>query len=630
MEVLTPARALCRALLVSYLGLTLVAGGCESESLTLLVQLRTNYRVGLEFERVELRWRHLGEDGVAGPATMAADLAVTSETTATAGFVVAELANPPRGSLLVEVRLMRGSMVVATDERLVLFRQTSAVTLLVSRECEGVMCPLEGMSACVGGVCVDPRCTPEAVEFCPSDCSADAECVAADAPACVGGLCFAGTCVGLLDHSQCPTGTCDAVVGCDDGPVCVVDTDCPPGALACEVGLCLAETCFTQADDSLCPSGRCDEVTECEAPPCNPAGPGSSIVELSVGWSHACARTSAGTVHCWGNNESGQLGDGTLVDRPTPVMVQGLSDAVEIAASRAHTCARRATMQVVCWGSNSTGQLGDGTDISSPTPVPVAGLADAESITAGQGHTCARRSSNEVACWGRNDQGQLGDGSMDNRNAPVAVVGLTDAAQVSASSSFACARRTTGEVACWGDNRARQLGDPTLFTWDDAPTPVAVVGVSGVDNINAGQASACAQRGTGEVLCWGDFEELPGGEGTLGSGSPTPVAVAGYANATSMDGSCCHRCVLLGAGNISCLGDNRQGQCGDGTVEYAPMPVGARCVTDAVEIAAGGRSTCARRASGEVLCWGLNDQGQLGDGTMTNHLTPTAVVGLPP
>lgn len=103
--------------------------------------------------------------------------------------------------------------------------------------------------------------------------------------------------------------------------------------------------------------------------------PEGSAAMVSVGGGFACALTRAGAVRCWGANERGQLGDGTALDRSTPVEVVGLGSGVRsIAAGGSHACALTVSGAVRCWGANDHGQLGDQTTTDRPTPVPVDGL----------------------------------------------------------------------------------------------------------------------------------------------------------------------------------------------------------------------------------------------------------------
>lgn len=93
------------------------------------------------------------------------------------------------------------------------------------------------------------------------------------------------------------------------------------------------------------------------------------VEQLVSSGRHHCARMAAGTVWCWGQNGHGQLGDGTAVDRSTPVQVVDLFDVVDVAVGPLHSCALRRDGEVLCWGENRHGQLGDGTAVDNPTPV---------------------------------------------------------------------------------------------------------------------------------------------------------------------------------------------------------------------------------------------------------------------
>src|SRR5438270_3879550 len=148
-------------------------------------------------------------------------------------------------------------------------------------------------------------------------------------------------------------------------------------------------------------------------------------IRLAAAGSHACAILDDGTVACWGNNDYGQLGDGTFTTRTSPVAVTNLSGVVSIAAGAFSTCAIVGSGAVRCWGNNFDGQLGTGGVVSSATPEAVVGLTNAISVAAGSAHTCAARSDGTVLCWGDNSFGQLGTGTVGGHSyVPVQSGGL--------------------------------------------------------------------------------------------------------------------------------------------------------------------------------------------------------------
>src|SRR5262249_17333803 len=156
--------------------------------------------------------------------------------------------------------------------------------------------------------------------------------------------------------------------------------------------------CWGQADQGQTGSGTQPAY---QSTPADVAGLGAGATAIAAGSYHACALTNAGSVMCWGRNDSGQLGNPAPGPIATPVEVQGLASPVKaIAAGTAHTCAVLETGDVMCWGGNDHGELGDGTTTARAVPAPVVGLSSgAAAVALGVEHTCALLQTGGVECW---------------------------------------------------------------------------------------------------------------------------------------------------------------------------------------------------------------------------------------
>ena len=152
------------------------------------------------------------------------------------------------------------------------------------------------------------------------------------------------------------------------------------------------------------------------------SGLGSGVTQISVGGLHACALTDAGAVLCWGFNFDGQVGDGTednIRIVPTQI-IDGGATVVEVGGGfRGHGCAFF-VQSIVCWGDNDAGQVGDGTTNDRLRPIEIGqwpSVPSTVSLAAGDAHLCVLTTQQlwHIRCTGANESGQLGDGTTTDR-----------------------------------------------------------------------------------------------------------------------------------------------------------------------------------------------------------------------
>gem|GEM_PF-2254638 len=249
-----------------------------------------------------------------------------------------------------------------------------------------------------------------------------------------------------------------------------------------------------------------DGTTQNRTVPVQVYGPGgqgylTDIVAIAAGLDHSLALRSDGTVWAWGCNSGGRLGDGSTENRTVPVQVYGpggqgyLTDIVALAAGSSHSLALRSDGTVWAWGYNGNGQLGDGTTINRSTPVQVKGpggagyLTGVVAVAAGWYHSLAVSSDGTAWAWGENTYGTLGDGTGANRATPVQVAGPDGAGYLAGVAALAGGRFHTlalgndGGVWSWGFNGFGQRGDgapmqtatPVQTGWDVLPPALTAV-----------------------------------------------------------------------------------------------------------------------------------------------------------
>jgi alpha-tubulin suppressor-like RCC1 family protein len=374
------------------------------------------------------------------------------------------------------------------------------------------------------------------------------------------------------------------------------------------------------------------------------------VAAISAGGEHACGIVN-GDAYCWGENFSGELGDGANTNSAVPVAVDtsgvlaGQTLAL-VSSGYSHTCALNAAGQAYCWGLNSNGQLGDGNTTNSSVPVAVdtSGVLAGKTltqITSGIVDTCALDSAGAAYCWGANSYGQLGDGGTTNSSVPVAVRTTTTLAgrsltQITVGYESTCVLDSAGTAYCWGLNSYGQLGDGNT-TSSSVPVAVDSTGLptgQALAQLSAGWYHTCAVDSAGAAYCWGrNSAGQLGDASSFSSSVPVAVDTAGALAGqiiTQVTSGANDTCALDAAGDSYCWGANSYGQLGDGSTTNSAVPVavntgGALAGKALTQISAGIWHTCGLDAAGAPYCWGGNASGQLGDDSYSPSAVPVPV-----
>ncbi|MGA2220008.1 MAG: InlB B-repeat-containing protein, partial [Terracidiphilus sp.] len=274
----------------------------------------------------------------------------------------------------------------------------------------------------------------------------------------------------------------------------------------------------------------------------------TSILKLGGRGYHSVAVKSDGTVWTWGWDEYGALGIGVAdanYDYPVPVEVQGVTNPIMVTSGFQFSVALMQDQTLMAWGNNEEGEIGDGTTANRLTPVAVPGIDQVVWVSAGWTHVVAIRADGTVWTWGANNwqgafdcedtydnnnlgffcgYGMLGDGTENDHYTPEQVPGLSGAIMALGGDSSTSVLLRDGTVWTFGSNGAGQLGVPNIY---QSLVPVQVQGLCSAVYIMTRDFHNEALCTDGTLWSWGS-----GTSGELGNGamnnSAVPVQVTSY------------------------------------------------------------------------------------------------------
>jgi alpha-tubulin suppressor-like RCC1 family protein len=374
---------------------------------------------------------------------------------------------------------------------------------------------------------------------------------------------------------------------------------------------------------------------------------------LSATERHVCAFAPGGNLQCWGNNSSGQLGNGTIGGvADAPVRVEGPAFE-QVSVGAFHTCALTAEGQAYCWGNGSLGALGTGSTANTGSPAAVDTEVRFTSIGSGARFTCGLSTDSEAWCWGAAAQNQIGTAAPETcaigastqpcATRPVRVSGGHVFTRLEVGLWNGCGLTQQGSALCWGNNSFGQLG---IGSKGQPSQPVAVSGGLAFRQLSVGAAHMCGVAADGQAYCWGANFYGNLGNGTS-SESLTPSMVSGghsFAAIRASDGNniLIHSCAIDESGTAYCWGANLEGKLGIASAlpicspplgaspifqqpcSTVPHPVETGLRFTAIEL--GNTATCAISTQRRAYCWGSNLLAQLGNASIeTWTASPTPV-----
>lgn len=360
-------------------------------------------------------------------------------------------------------------------------------------------------------------------------------------------------------------------------------------------------------------------------PPADAPPPPPAWHLVSAGLTHTCGIDDATrALWCWGQNDRGQLGDGSMRDRNRPdrVFVSAPRTWIAVAAGGTHTCAIEEGGALWCWGNNDRGQLGDGSRNGTVVPVRVGEDQPWQVLAAGDASTCAIDGNGALACWGEGTSFRLGTGdSLDHTSPALVVSTVTRWSDVAIYRDHACGLGD-GDVWCWGNNDFGQVtGVPTPA--DRTEEPVMVM--AGATDVDVGQAHTCAVGAPSRILrCWGSDGSGQFGDG-IGNSGPGPVDNDSAGAFVQVDTAFGSTCGIRMDGALLCWGENYYGVIGLGEDLIHPLPTVIAPGTRWKQVTTQVHHSCALTEAGALWCTGRDQVGQLGLGTGGPVRRPVAV-----
>ena len=359
-----------------------------------------------------------------------------------------------------------------------------------------------------------------------------------------------------------------------------------------------------------------------------------------------------GSLWSWGyNNNWGSLGDGTTINRSSPVQIGSLTDWATPCGTqgRSNFCVKK-DGTLWAWGGGANGQLGLNSTVDYSSPVQVGSLTDWHRVFGGAYFAIAVKTDGTLWSWGDGDgrgsddpTGQLAQGDKISRSSPTQVGSLTD---WNGESSAILEAGYPLKLAGWTYGAGVIKDDGTLWTWggrygnslpsSDAgnygeagqstrtltSSPVQVGSLTDWKTIHGNSSySGLAAKTDGTLWAWGTNTSGQLGQGDVVNRS-SPTQVGSLTTWKSVGAGYNSSIAVKTDGTLWTWGQNTAGQGGNGDVVQRSSPVQVGSLTDWSVVSSGYEYSKVLKADGTLWIWGTNNFGQLGQGDVVSRSSP--------
>ncbi|MBS7787869.1 T9SS type A sorting domain-containing protein [Flavobacterium sp. CYK-55] len=347
--------------------------------------------------------------------------------------------------------------------------------------------------------------------------------------------------------------------------------------------------------------------------------------QIAAGDSHSLALKSDGTLWAWGLNDKGQLGDGTTINKITPIQIGSDTDWVAIDASGQNSMAIKANGTLWAWGNNYGGQNGNGNHGNGAidtTPTQIGTSNDWQKFSIESSLAFGIKTNGTLWGWGFNQSGELGVGDMLPHYSPIQIDTDTDWTDISITNHI-LALKDNNTIWGWGLNKQGSLaiGNP-----NDLILVPTQTGNNTADWQKIEVGGCCSSKmikTDGSLWAMGSADNGNLGTGaTVDVNTPTRVGTDNDWKTVTTD---LHSCAIKNDGTLWAWGFNFFGQLGDGTNTVKTLPTQIATNQTWLMVKAGFQYTLAISSDHSLYAWGKNTSGQLGDGTLINKNVPTLI-----